>query len=59
MHMLFYLFSIFGFLLHSFKKLPFFLYIPFYFVNLNLALFIGFIKSVFYKNNGLWESTER
>ena len=40
-------------------KLPFFLYIPFYFSNLNLALFIGFIKAITGKQKMEWERTER
>jgi cellulose synthase/poly-beta-1,6-N-acetylglucosamine synthase-like glycosyltransferase len=55
----FYSLAVIAFIFQRIGKLPFFLFIPFYFCNLNLALFIGFIKSLFYKQNGMWESTKR
>ena len=56
---LFYSLALFAFLFRKMGKLPFFLFIPFYFCNLNTALFIGFIKSIFTIQNGMWESTKR
>ena len=56
---LFYLLAVTAFIFRKVGKLPFFLFLPFYFCNLNLALFIGFIKSLFIKQNGMWESTKR
>ncbi len=40
-------------------KLPFFLYIPFYFCNLNLALLYGFMKVISGVQKTTWESTIR
>jgi poly-beta-1,6-N-acetyl-D-glucosamine synthase len=56
---LFYLFAILGWLSIKYTKLPFFLYIPFYYCNLNLALFLGFIKSISNTQKTTWERTER
>lgn len=41
------------------KRLPFLMYIPFYFCNLNLALLVGFFKVVFGMQKTTWERTER
>lgn len=41
------------------KRLPFFMYIPFYLCNLNCALFIGFLKALFKMQKPAWERTER
>jgi len=59
MQIVFYLFALIALLFRNLIKLPFILFIPFYFCNLNLALFIGFIKALFIKQNGKWESTKR
>jgi poly-beta-1,6-N-acetyl-D-glucosamine synthase len=40
-------------------KLRFFMYIPFYFCNLNTALLIGFIKAVTGQQKTIWQSTGR
>jgi cellulose synthase/poly-beta-1,6-N-acetylglucosamine synthase-like glycosyltransferase len=40
-------------------KLPFFLYVPFYFCNLNLALVLGFLKAILGKQEVTWDRTER
>ncbi|MBI5469362.1 MAG: glycosyltransferase family 2 protein [Deltaproteobacteria bacterium] len=39
--------------------LPFFVYGPFYFCNLNLALFFGFLKALTGSQGAAWERTER
>jgi biofilm PGA synthesis N-glycosyltransferase PgaC len=56
---LFYSLAVIAFIFRKIGKLPFLLFVPFYFCNLNTALFIGFIKSLFIKQNGMWESTKR
>jgi biofilm PGA synthesis N-glycosyltransferase PgaC len=55
----FYSFAIIAFIFRKIGKLPFILFIPFYFCNLNTALLIGLIRSLFIKQNGMWESTRR
>jgi len=55
----FYSLAVFALLFRKMGKLPFFIFIPFYFCNLNTALFIGFIKALYTKQNGMWESTKR
>jgi len=59
MQILFYVFALLGVLMVGHKKMPFVIYIPFYFCNLNLALFMGFLKAVSGKQNSMWERTER
>lgn len=59
LQILFYSLAVIAFIFRKIGKLPFFLFIPFYFCNLNSALFIGFIKSLFIRQNGMWESTKR
>lgn len=54
-----YVLAISGLFLHKKKKLPFFVYIPFYFFNLNIALFFGFVKAISGRQHMTWESTER
>ncbi|HBG47475.1 MAG TPA: glycosyl transferase family 2 [Deltaproteobacteria bacterium] len=41
------------------RGLPFLVHAPFYFCNLNLALFIGFLKAVSGRQRMTWERTER
>ncbi len=41
------------------RKLPFFVYVPFYFCNLNAALFLGFLRAVANTQKTTWERTER
>jgi cellulose synthase/poly-beta-1,6-N-acetylglucosamine synthase-like glycosyltransferase len=55
----FYGLAIIGWIGISTVKLPFFIFVPFYFCNLNLALFIGFIKAVTRKQKTTWDRTER
>lgn len=55
----FYTVALLGWGLSSFIKLPFIIYIPFYFCNLNLALFIGFLKAITGTQKAKWNSTER
>lgn len=45
--------------LSLFMKLPFVVYMPFYFCNLNLALLLGFLKAVTGRQKTKWDSTER
>lgn len=56
---IFYTVALLGWGLSSFIKLPFIIYIPFYFCNLNLALFIGFLKAITGTQKAKWNSTER
>lgn len=58
-HFLFYLFAVIGLTVIKNKRLPFFMYIPFYFCNLNLALLLGFFKVIIGKQKTTWERTER
>lgn len=55
----FYSIALLGWGLSLFMKLPFIVYIPFYFCNLNLALLVGFFKAVSGTQRAKWESTER
>ena len=55
----FYLLAVVGLIYTKTKKLPFFMYTPFYFVNLNLALLLGFLKAVTGRQKMTWERTER
>lgn len=59
LHLGFYLSAIFGLINVRNKKLPFFMYVPFYFCNLNFALLLGFFKAVTGKQKMMWERTER
>ncbi len=59
LQLLFYSFALIALVFRKVGKLPFLLFVPFYFCNLNTALFIGFIKSLFIRQNGMWESTKR
>lgn len=54
-----YILAILGFCIHKQKKIPLIVYVPFYFLNLNLALFIGFLKAVLGRQSIMWERTER
>ena len=56
---LFYILAFFGYLFYNFKKLPFIVFAPFYFCNINLALLLGFFNSLIFRQRGMWESTER
>lgn len=55
----FYLLAVIGLLYVKTKNLPFFMYVPFYFCNLNLALLLGFLKAVTGRQKMTWERTER
>lgn len=59
MQIIFYAFAILGLLMIKHKKIPFILYVPFYFCNLNLALLLGFIKLTLGRQNSMWERTPR
>lgn len=56
---LFYALAVAGLWTAQYKKIPFVFYVPFYFCNLNAALFMGFLKAVFGRQKTAWESTER
>jgi poly-beta-1,6-N-acetyl-D-glucosamine synthase len=57
---MFYSFAVIGLLSERVnRKLPFFLYIPFYFCNLNVALLYGFIRVIGGVQKTTWESTAR
>ncbi len=48
-----------GFISSGLIRVPFIMYVPFYFCNLNLALLLGFVKAVTGAQNAAWERTER
>jgi poly-beta-1,6-N-acetyl-D-glucosamine synthase len=56
---IFYLIAIIGWLGNKKAKLPFIFYIPFYFCNLNSALFLGFFSAIANVQKPTWERTER
>ncbi len=41
------------------KKIPFFMFMPFYFCNLNAALLYGFVRAISGAQKTTWESTAR
>jgi len=55
----FYLSAIISFIYLKNKRLPFLIYMPFYFCNLNLALLLGFLKALTGRQKIMWERTER
>ncbi|MBZ0220822.1 MAG: glycosyltransferase family 2 protein [Candidatus Methylomirabilis sp.] len=55
----FYAAALLGFLGRGQGKLPFLFHAPFYFCNLNLALFIGFVKAVSGRQKMTWERAGR
>ncbi len=55
----FYFLALVGLIFHNKKKLSFVFYVPFYFTNLNFSLLVGFFNSLFYKQSGMWNSTQR
>lgn len=58
-HTAFYLTAFAGLLASRSGSMPFFLYVPFYFCNLNLALLCGFAKVMAGTQKSTWERTER
>jgi len=56
---IFYLSAIIGWVGIKKAKMPFFIYVPFYFCNLNSALFLGFLRAVANVQKTTWERTER
>ena len=56
---IFYSLAMIGWAMSIKKQLPFFMYVPFYFCNLNVALLIGFWKAISGKQRTKWDSTER
>jgi len=59
LHLGFYLLAVVGLIYVKTKNLPLFMYVSFYFCNLNLALLLGFLKAVMGKQKMTWERTER
>ena len=59
LHLAFYVLALSGLVMSQFKKVPFVIYAPFYFCNLNLALFLGFLRAVTGRQKVTWNSTER
>jgi len=58
LQIIFYIFSIFGFYFSLFaRSIPLIFFLPYYFCNLNLALFLGFLNSITSVQNGKWEKT--
>lgn len=55
----FYVVALIGSLLINRRRFPFFIYVPYYFCNLNFALLLGFIKAITGKQKMTWERTER
>ena len=55
----FYSLALLGWAMAENKHLPFFLYAPFYFCNLNVTLLLGFWKAITGKQRAKWDSTER
>ncbi|MFQ5737132.1 MAG: glycosyltransferase family 2 protein [Thermodesulfobacteriota bacterium] len=55
----FYTLAIAGLMIARYRSMPFFLYVPFYFCNLNLALLCGFVKAMTGTQKTTWERTER
>jgi poly-beta-1,6-N-acetyl-D-glucosamine synthase len=56
---IFYLFAIVGWAGIKYSRLPFLVYVPFYFCNLNFALFLGFLRVATNAQKTTWERTER
>ena len=56
---IFYLFAIIGWAGIKIANLPFLIYVPFYFCNLNSALLLGFLRAVANVQKTTWERTER
>lgn len=55
----FYIFSIIGYLIsRTLFRIPF-ITLPYFFVLTNIALFIGFFKFIFMKHSSTWDSTPR
>jgi len=55
----FYALALLGYAASAFGRMPFFIYVPFYFANLNLALLLGFFRAVSGAARPAWESTQR
>jgi len=55
----FYLLAIVGCVAAGLGRVPFMLYVPCYFLNLNSALFLGFLKTISGVARPTWESTGR
>lgn len=58
-HSAFYVAAFAGLLIAGARSMPFFIYVPFYFCNLNLALLFGFVKAMTGTQKPAWERTER
>jgi len=59
LQILFYLFAFLGLILNFIEKKFFLFTAPFYYVTINLALLIGFFKSIFAPSKPIWDTAER
>lgn len=59
MQFLFYAMVIIGFLLRNVKSIPAFVFLPFYFLMMNVAVPVGFIRYVTGKESVLWQKANR
>jgi len=55
----FYFAALIGYCISHWRKVPFIVYVPFYFCNLNLALLFGFFRVLSGRVRPTWESTQR
>jgi len=58
-HSAFYAMALGGLVASRSGSMPFYLFVPFYFCNLNLALLCGFVKAMSGMQKPTWERTER
>jgi len=59
MQLSFYASALLGLIMVRYGRVPFIFYAPYYFCNLNFALFIGFFKALVGRQITQWNSTER
>jgi cellulose synthase/poly-beta-1,6-N-acetylglucosamine synthase-like glycosyltransferase len=56
---LFYLFVLLGFIFRNHKKIPSFLFLPFYFIMMNVAVLVGYFRYLGGKETVLWKKANR
>lgn len=56
---LFFFFVLIGFVFRNYKKLPAFVFLPFYFIMMNTAVMVGFFKFLNGSESVLWKKAER
>jgi poly-beta-1,6-N-acetyl-D-glucosamine synthase len=56
---LFYLFILFGLLVRNNKKIPTFIFLPFYFMMMNIAVVVGFFRFLSGSETVLWKKANR